>query len=63
MTTSTLHKNFIIKDEDKCPQAIIKESYVYTLRVEKIMDEKNIAHMFCPHCKAELNSKQVQGAD
>ncbi len=48
---------------DKCRQAIIKEPYVYTLRVEKIMDEKNIAHMFCPHCKAELNSKQVQDAE
>ncbi|MCG8643558.1 MAG: hypothetical protein MI862_27775 [Desulfobacterales bacterium] len=48
---------------DKCRRAIVKEPYVYTLRVEKIMDEKNIAHMFCPHCKAELNPKQVQDAE
>lgn len=36
---------------------VLKTTYVYTLNLEKIMDEKNIAQMFCPHCKSKLEAE------
>lgn len=42
----------------KCRE-IREKAYVYTLKIEQIMDEKNIAQMFCPHCGKELNSKKL----
>lgn len=40
----------------KCHE-MLKRPYVLSLKLETIMDEKNIAQMFCPHCKSELKAK------
>lgn len=44
---------------EKCKVAR-KKSYVLKLRLDDVMDEKNIAQMFCPHCKAELKTDKFQ---
>lgn len=44
-------------DNYKC-QKVLKKSYDYRLKIEKVMDEKNIAQMFCPHCGSELQTKK-----
>lgn len=31
-----------------------KETYVMTLNQESVMDEQNLAEMFCPRCKSRL---------
>ncbi len=31
-----------------------REGFTMVLAMESIMDEKNVAQMFCPHCKAPL---------
>jgi hypothetical protein len=31
-----------------------KKTYVLKLNLDDVMDEKNIAQMYCPHCKTEL---------
>jgi hypothetical protein len=36
---------------------VLKKTYILTLKLESVMDEKNIAQMFCPHCKSELKAK------
>ncbi len=36
---------------------MLKNVYVLTLKLETIMDEKNIVQMFCIHCKTELETK------
>lgn len=43
-------------DNCQCHE-VLKNPYVLTLKLETIMDEKNIAQMFCPHCKSELKAK------
>lgn len=43
-------------DNCKCREGRKKE-YIYRLKIEQVMDEKNIAQMFCPHCKTELKTK------
>ncbi|MCG8565017.1 MAG: hypothetical protein MI747_08030 [Desulfobacterales bacterium] len=30
------------------------EPYVKVVEVDAIMDEKNLAALYCPHCKSEL---------
>jgi hypothetical protein len=35
-----------------------KEAYVLTLKLDDVMDEKNIAQMFCPHCKTQLKAEK-----
>ncbi len=30
------------------------DPFVLTLNLDNVMDEKNIAQMYCPHCKSEL---------
>ncbi len=42
----------------KCQEAL-KKPYVLTLKLETVMDEKNIAKMFCPHCRSELTEKKI----
>lgn len=37
-----------------------KKPYILKLDKELVMDEKNIAQMFCPHCKTELSTEQYQ---
>lgn len=36
---------------------VLEKIYTLTLKLESVMDEKNIAQMFCPHCKSELKAK------
>ena len=43
----------------KC-QETLKTAYVLTLKLESVMDEKNIAQMFCPHCRSELTLKKYK---
>ena len=38
-----------------------KKTYALKLDKELIMDEKNIAQMFCPYCKTELSTEPNQG--
>jgi hypothetical protein len=35
-----------------------KDSSVLTLKLDDVMDEKNIAQMYCPHCKTELKTEK-----
>lgn len=35
-------------------QELREKQYTLSLNIELVMDEKNIAHMFCPHCKKKL---------
>ncbi|MCP4718978.1 MAG: hypothetical protein GY860_05930 [Desulfobacteraceae bacterium] len=39
-------------------QIIQKKSYVLKLKLDDVMDEKNIAQMYCPHCKTELKTEK-----
>ncbi len=32
--------------------------YVLTLKLDDVMDEKNMAQMYCPHCKTELKKEE-----
>jgi len=44
---------------EKCEIAQEK-SYVQKLKLDDVMDEKNIAQMFCPKCKTELKADKIQ---
>ncbi len=38
---------------------IVKKNLsVLTLNLDDVMDEKNLAKMYCPHCKTELSTKK-----
>ena len=45
-----------------CPNRqckIVKNnSSVLTLNLDNVMDEKNLAKMYCPHCKTELKREK-----
>lgn len=43
-------------DNDNCHEEL-KKPYVFTLKLDTVMDENNIAQMFCPHCKSELKAE------
>lgn len=42
----------------KC-KTVEKNSHVLTLKLDDVMDEKNLAQMFCPHCKTELRTSSL----
>jgi len=35
-----------------------KKTYVLKLNLDDVMDEKNIAQMYCPYCKTELKKER-----
>ncbi len=38
---------------------IVKKNLsVLTLNLDDVMDEKNLAKMYCPHCKTELKTEK-----
>ena len=44
---------------DQCIKKLEKP-YVLTIKLDTVMDEKNIAQMFCPHCKTELQQNNSE---
>lgn len=38
-------------------KTVQKKTYVLKLNLDDVMDEKNIAQMYCPHCKTELKKE------
>ncbi len=43
-------------------KTVQKKTYVLKLNLDDVMDEKNIAQMYCPHCKTELK-KELPASD
>ncbi|MCG8687498.1 MAG: hypothetical protein MI892_21660 [Desulfobacterales bacterium] len=43
----------------ECPEGS-KEGVVKVLKQESVMDEKNVAQMFCPKCKSRLISYEKE---
>ena len=44
--------------ENKNCRQIDKGPFMMKLNIETVMDEKNVAAMFCPHCKQPLNKER-----
>ena len=47
-----MEKKYCCTNPDCCGKD--KEKFKMTLTLEGIMDEQNVAQMFCPHCKEPL---------
>jgi hypothetical protein len=45
---------------NKACQKVKKDSVVLTVKLDYVMDEKNLAQMYCPHCKTELKTKKPE---
>jgi len=48
--------------ENKSCTHVDKEPFSMKLKMDAVMDEKNIADMFCPHCKRSLNKENKSEA-
>lgn len=46
--------------QNKECQVVKKSSHVLTLNIDDVMDEKNLAQMYCPHCKTELKTENPE---
>ena len=36
---------------------VLKQPYEYVVKLDHIMDEKNMAQLYCPHCGSELREE------